>query len=167
MNRRIQRLLTGIRGVPCCRVTHSASIVLAVLCIDGCARRLFPPANLAEPGWTSREEQVVWCPRSGAAELTAELLVASYSDGRRFVQLSKQAFPLVTAQILGNDWSIAAGGHVRASGHLPAPSQVAWFQFQSLPPTNAGKGWRLENKSNGIWRVTNLRSGEFIEGGGP
>src|SRR5688572_11265650 len=66
----------------------------------------FAAANLSEPGWTVREGQAVWRPKTGAPEIAGELLLASHRNGETWLQFTKTPLPLVVARITTNRWQI-------------------------------------------------------------
>ncbi|MDB6056500.1 MAG: hypothetical protein JWO95_344, partial [Verrucomicrobiales bacterium] len=73
--------------------------VCVISALAGCrTMKPLPPANLKEPGWTVREGQAVWKRKASEPEIAGEILLATRSDGRAFVQFSKNPFPLVIAQ---------------------------------------------------------------------
>lgn len=110
--------------------------------------------------------QAVWKPTRNRPELTGELLMAMDVHGNYFVQMSKDPFPMVTAQVSGATWQIEFGANQRRwSGEGDPPRRFAWFQ---LPPAISGnsveRGWTFERADTGSWKLTNPRSGEFLEG---
>src|SRR2546422_5254946 len=61
-----------------------------------CACRTVPPlapANLSEPGWTMREGQAVWRPKTEGPEIAGELLVAIHRTGETYLQFTKTPLP--------------------------------------------------------------------------
>src|SRR5688572_29399594 len=65
-----------------------------------------PPMNLGEPGWTIRQGQAAWRPKSDAPDIAGDLLVAMHVDGRSQVQFTKPPLPFVVAQRHANSWQI-------------------------------------------------------------
>ena len=154
------------------RALHSATgcvIVGLLLIVCGCAGPRLAPVDLQEPGWVVRESQVVWRPRRDAPELVGELMVATHPDGRRFVQHSKQALPLITAQESSRGWNLSSTlRRGRFGGGPPATDRVPWFQFSSIPPSlPVSSRWQLETGTNGMWRLSQPATGEVVEGGIP
>jgi len=134
-----------------------------------CSCRTVPPlpaVNLAEPGWRVQRGQAVWRSRQDAPEIAGELLVATHSDGRAFLQFTKTPLPLVVAQTTSNAWRIqfvAEGKSWSAPGKPPA--QLAWLQLlrcvrDSAPPAN----WHWRPRDDGHWRLENNVTGEMLEG---
>ncbi len=154
-------------------VPRSTRLALASLVAGlaaGCAAPRLAPVDLAEPGWTIRESAAVWHPPGNAPELAGELLVASHPDGRRFVQFSKQSFPVVVATVAPAGWSIGSplrkgppfGGRGRPTDRVP------WFQFRSLPPgTPDSPRWQSVGTPGQPWRLQATRGNEFVEGPAP
>lgn len=151
------------------RAATGGIILGSLLFACGCAGPRLAPVDLQESGWVVRESQVVWRPRRDAPELVGELMVATHPDGRRFVQLSKQALPLVTAQQASQGWNLSSTlRRGRFGGGLPATDRVPWFQFSTLPPSRPiSPRWRLETGTNGAWRLSQPDTGEVVEGGVP
>jgi hypothetical protein len=153
------------------RIISKAFLVLAtlfVLCaVSGCrTSRPLPPANLSETGWRVRQGQTVWRSKAGAPEIAGELLVASQSDGRMFLQFTKTPLPFVVAQITADAWQIEFIVENRAfSGPGKPPSQLGWLQLArclaALPPP---RRWRWEKLDDGHWRLENKTTGELFEG---
>lgn len=120
-----------------------------------------PPVNLKEPGWTVRRGEAVWRRERGGEGIAGEFLSATRPDGRAFVELSKDAFPLAIGQTAPQAWTIEFPLQNRHfSGHGQAPSRFIILQFPQvlagLPPPRGiswqpqkGGGWRLENRSSG------------------
>src|SRR5262249_22496427 len=73
-----------------------------LICAAGC--HFMPPANLTEPGWRVREGQAVWRAKREAPEIAGEILLATRSDGRTFVQFTKTPFPFLIGQTTTNRW---------------------------------------------------------------
>src|SRR5689334_1231544 len=89
-----------------------------------------PPANLSEPGWTIRQGQAVWAAKRGAPDVAGEIMVATNSDNRTFVQFTKTPFPLMTARTEGNSWQIESPlQNRRFTGRGSPPRGLMWFQL--------------------------------------
>src|ERR1700741_4051068 len=124
------------------------------------------PVNLATPGWTTREGQAVWRPRTGAPEIAGDLTVATRPDGSSFVQFTKTPIPFVVARAEGNAWQIHfVPGNKTYSGHGRPPGRIGWLQ---LPTSLAGvpppKPWQWQMLGNNNWRLSNPTTGESLEG---
>jgi len=124
-----------------------------------------PAADLAEPGWTLRQGQAIWKPKKNAAEIAGELMVATRTDGRTFVQFIKTPFPLAIAQTTSNLWEvqIPAQNRVFAGRGVP-PARVAWLQLaRALSGNAASDPWILERQGS-QWQFQNPRTGETLSG---
>src|SRR5262245_41804452 len=74
-----------------------------LICLTACRTiGVLPPVDLSEAGWTVRQGQALWQPRTGAPEIAGEILLATHPDGRQFVQFTKNPFPLVSVQTSTN-----------------------------------------------------------------
>src|SRR6266436_5715904 len=81
------------------------------------------PANLSAPGWTIRQGQAVWRPKTEAPEIAGELLVATHRNGQTFLQFTKTPLPFVVARITTNRWRIEfVVDHREFTGHGQPPS---------------------------------------------
>lgn len=135
----------------------------------GCANIQVPPSSLERPGWVVQETAAIWRPPTAATELAGELLSARHTDGSLFVQFSKQGLPLVTARTTTNYWEISSAmrsqRHTGRLRHGGPPDQVPWFYCATVPPVAPKNSrWQVTSKPDGIWRITNPRTGEFVEG---
>jgi hypothetical protein len=125
----------------------------------------FPPANLKEPGWTVRSGEAVWRRERGGEGLAGEFLAATRPDGRAFVQLSKDAFPLAVGQEAPDAWTIEFPlQNKHYSGRGQAPSRIILLQ---LPRVLAGlrtpKDISWQPRNGGAWRLENRSSGESLD----
>ena len=138
-----------------------------LLVATGCqTARPLPPANLKEPGWTVHEGQAVWRTNRGKREVAGEFLFATRTDGRVFVQFSKNPFPLVIAQSTASTWFAEIPTQKkRYSGHGKPPARLIWLYlphvFAGQPPP---KGWSWKTLERNGWRLENQATGESIEG---
>src|SRR5881296_2669342 len=86
---------------------HSLFWFVSVLGCCACrTASLLSPANLSGPGWTIREGQAVWRPKTEAPEIAGELLVATHRNGETFLQFTKTPLAFVVARITTNRWHI-------------------------------------------------------------
>jgi hypothetical protein len=141
-------------------------ILTGLMFFSGCATT---PQNLftvSGPGWTVRQGQALWTPRSGAPQIGGDLIVATDANRRALVQFEKMPLSLVTAQVTPEFWTIRfaqRGGFWK--GHQPAPTRTIWLY---LPAALAGKPlpeplhFNLEHSGN--WRLENPKTGEILEG---
>jgi hypothetical protein len=142
-------------------------VVLGAALLTGCSGPRLAPVDLSAPGWRVQEVAAVWRPRREAPELSGELLLATHPSGERLVQFSKQALPLVTAQVATNGWTLSSSLRAGRFGGRARPTErVPWFQFSQLPPAapRPASRWRLDTTAEGHWRLTEARTGETLEG---
>jgi hypothetical protein len=141
--------------------------LLLLLALAGC-RTVLPPlpeANLKQPGWKAREGQAIWRLAHRKEELAGEVLVATRSDGRAFVQFSKNPFPFVIAQATANSWEVTfPAQNKHYAGRGKPPERLIWLYLPRLlsgqpPPAN----WIWHEDASG-WRLENHSSGEALEG---
>ena len=157
---------TGLNS-RCLSKLHPLLWLACVLGLGGCRMaRPLPPANLAEPGWTLREGQVVWRRKTTDPEIAGELLVATQRNGETFLQFSKTPLPFVVARLTTNRWYIEFVTVQRKfSGHGQPPS---WFGWLHLAGCVAGRSppatWHWKKLADDRWRLENRASGERFEG---
>jgi hypothetical protein len=151
----------GIRPIFCL-------LLLFSLYLWGCQTvPTLPIVNLSEPGWSTRQGQVVWRSKMNAPEIAGELLVATHQDGRSFVQFTKTPLPFIIGQSTTNSWQIHFVPSKRTySGHGFPPTRLSWLYLprclSGFPPP---KFWHWqEHPDNNGWRLENVRTGEFLEG---
>jgi hypothetical protein len=125
-----------------------------------------PPADFSAPGWRVQQGQAVWKPASKRPELAGDLLLATNANGNVFIQFSKMPFPLVTAQISGEQWQIEFGADKFTWQGRGTPSdRFAWFQLpHALIDTHTGRDWKFTHPASSSWRLENPRTGETLEG---
>jgi len=152
------------------RVSYALAVVcgiVQVLLATGCGTvPVVPPADLSQPGWTTRQGQAVWRPGKAAPELAGDLVVATRDDGSCFIQFTKTPLPLVTAEATTNAWRLCvAPTDTTRSGGGPAPLLVVWFCLpRCLAHLSPGKAWSWETLPDNGWRLANPATGEFLEG---
>jgi hypothetical protein len=141
-------------------------LILAIV-TSGCftlTHRL-PPINLAEPGWQVSQGQAVWKLPNSEHDIAGEVVVATGSEGRSFVQFSKSPFSLVVGQTAGKHWQVEFPPENKSyAGQGTPPKRLIWLYLPRLiegqpPPRN----WVWKN-SEGSWRLENRATGETIEG---
>lgn len=142
-------------------------LLLLLIGATGC-RTLVPPlpkVDLQEPGWTLREGQAVWHLPKSAQEIAGEVLLASRSDGRAFVQFIKPPFPLVIAQMTSNRWEVEfPPQNRRYAGRGKPPKRLIWLYLPRVlcgeaPPKNWI--WRQDNNR---WHLENSAQRESLDG---
>ncbi len=125
-----------------------------------------PPADLSTPGWHVISGQALWKASRQHVELAADLMFATNSTGDYLVQLTKDPFPLVTAEVVGGQWQIQfQAGLYSRSGHGAPPARFPDFQLpQVLRGGAPGADWRFEWVNTNAWRLENPETGETLEG---
>lgn len=152
-------------GIPSSRLGVLLSFMLLAA---GC--RIAPPlprADLSAPGWRIQQGQAIWKPSSNRPELTGDLLLATNVNGGFFVQLTKDPFPLVTAESLNSQWQIEFGADEHSwGGRGGPPARFAWFQLpRALLGEKITANWHFETVTTNSWRIENRQTGETLEGG--
>jgi hypothetical protein len=96
--------------------------------------------------------------------MAGELVLATTSAGRAFVQFSKDPFPIVVAQRTSNSWELRIPAKdQRWSGYGKPPRRIPWLQ---LPEALAGRPappWQLSFSNPSRGRFENPETGESIE----
>lgn len=125
-----------------------------------------PAVNLSEPGWKIQCGQAVWKPKKDAPEIAGELLVATSSDGRTFVQFTKTPFPLVIAQTTREVWQLEFGAvNKRFSGRGEPWERFVWFQLpRFLGGSKNSRQWAWQTFKDNRWLLRNRITGESLEG---
>jgi hypothetical protein len=139
----------------------------ASLLFSGCetnkTQNLFAVTGSA---WTIKQGQGLWTARRGAPQIGGDIVLASDGNGRSFVQFDKTPLTIVTAQTTPERWLIRfpQGGGVWA-GHQPAPPRTIWLYLgDALAGKSLPKPLSFKQKSDGNWRLENLKTGEILEG---
>jgi hypothetical protein len=151
------------------RVSRSIFILSALmlnLCAGCRTANPLPPADLSAPGWRVQQGQAVWKPSSSRPELAGDLLLATNVNGNFFVQFAKIPFPLVTAQVSGDQWQIEFGADKHSwHGRGTPPNYFGWFQLpRALLDPSLGDNWKFTHNETNSWRLQNSRTGETLEG---
>ena len=144
-------------------------MLVCVLALAAISCRTIPPlgpADLSQPGWHIRQGQAVWKPPGARPELSGELLFAANDDGDVFIQFSKSPFALVTAQTSNHRWHIEFGSVNYSAGGIGQPSdRFSWFELSpALGGAPLRSPWHFERTSATNWKLSNLRTGETLEG---
>jgi hypothetical protein len=137
-----------------------------VFCVSCRTTNYLPPADFSAPGWCVQQGQAIWKPAKNRPELVGDLLLATNADGSFFIQFSKNPFPLATAQISGDRWQIEFGADEHTwRGRGATPERFVWFQLpRALMAENVSSNWKFEHVATNVWRLTNSRTGETLEG---
>ena len=169
MNRPPPRRQFHTTGLNSRNLRKLRSLFWLVFALAWGACRTVPPfaaVNLSEPGWTLREGQAVWRPKTGTPEIAGELLVATHRSGETWLQFTKTPLPLVVARITTNRWHIEfVADHRDYSGHGHPPAQIGWLQLAGCVAGNAPPAqWRWEKLPENRWRLESRIRGEMFEG---
>lgn len=136
--------------------------------LSGVACRTFsalPPAELSEPGWQVRHGQATWLSLRQNSEITGELLCAIHENGDSVVQFAKPPFTIAAARTHGDLWQIEFGAGERIwRGRGVPPTRFVWFQLPQFARTNELTAPWKASLSNGLWKLENKRTGEWLEG---
>ena len=149
------------------RKLHSLLWLVAALACGAC--RTVPPfaaANLSDPGWTVRQGQAVWRPKTEAPEIAGELLVATHRNGETLLQFTKIPLPLVVARTATNRWHIEfVADHRGYSGRGKPPARIGWLHLASCVAGHAPPApWHCEKRPDNHWRLESRINGELFEG---
>lgn len=138
-----------------------------IICLAGCQTiPTLPPADLSASGWFLHQGQAVWSTGHGAPEIAGELVLATNTEGRVFVQFTKTPVPFLVAQSTTNSWQLHSVPDDRTySGRGNPPVRAIWLW---LPRCLAGitppKPLVWEHRESSNWRLENTATGEFLEG---
>ena len=142
-------------------------LVIAFL-TAGCKTAPSPPAaDFSALGWRVQHGQAVWKPSAQRPEFAGDLLLATNANGNFFAQLTKDPFPLVTAESMDGQWQIEFGADEHPwRGHGAPPERFVWFQLpRALLGEPLASNWHFITVNNNSWRLENTRTGEILEGG--
>lgn len=146
----------------------AAGLALALVCGAGCRTAApFPPADVSAPGWHLQQGQAIWKPANNRSDLAGDLLLATNANGDYFVQLTKDPFPVVTAESVEGQWQIEFGADEHAwRGRGEPPARFVWFQLpRALLGEKIAGSWHFEMVTTNSWRLENKHTGETLEGG--
>ncbi len=149
------------------QVGRSLGPVTALAAIlTGCGTVPMASVNLSEPGWTTRQGQVVWRAKKDAPEIAGDLIVAANPDGRSFVQFTKTPLPFVVAQSTADAWRIQfVPLNKTYSGRGVPPKRLIWLYLpRCLAGLSPPEPWTWQSLPNNGWHLENRNTGEFLEG---
>jgi hypothetical protein len=138
-----------------------------LLLLNGCQTAApLPPVNLSEPGWKVRQGQALWKSGRDAPEIAGEILMASHSDGRGWIQFIKTPLPLVTAQLTAGKWQIEFIPQKRIyAGNDEPPVRFLWLQLlRALHGVTPPPSLHFHQGRNGSWLLENTTNGEILSG---
>jgi hypothetical protein len=112
-----------------------------------------------------RQGQAIWKLPAGRPDVAGELLLATSTDGKGYVQFSKSPFTLVVGQVTAQGWQVEFPPQdKRYAGPGAPPKRLLWLQLPGLVQgKNPPAGWHW-SESDGNFRLENPASGEAIEG---
>ena len=143
------------------------SVLLAVLMLFcGCRTTTKSLFTASGSGWHIQEGQALWRPERGLPEFGGDLVLASDADGRCLLQFDKTPLSLVFVQTTPTQWLIRfSQRQMGFAGRGPGSTRFAWLYLHTalagepLPPP-----LYFERKTDGGWRLENIRTGETMEG---
>lgn len=133
----------------------------------GCATTA--PQNLfaiSGPGWHVEQGQALWTPKRGAPQFGGDLILATDTNGRSFVQFSKTPLTIATAEVTPERWLLRfPQGGGTWSGHGPPPTRTVWpYLADALAGKALPEPLNFEQKTGGNWQLENPKTGEILEG---
>ena len=158
-------ILRQVALQPFWRAKSSFAAVALVCCFAGCRTApSVPPVNLSEPGWGLRQGQALWRSKKDAPEIAGEVILATNTTGRAFIQFLKNPLPLVTAQISPQGWQIEFIPEKRHfGGRGTPPRQLLWLHLlRALEQTRLPSGVEFGKIPEGGVRIDNKGTGESI-----
>ncbi|HMC26994.1 MAG TPA: hypothetical protein VKM56_04275 [Verrucomicrobiae bacterium] len=136
-----------------------------ICCFSGCRTGpSLPPVNLSKPGWQLRQGQALWRSKKKAPEIAGEVILATNTTGRAFIQFLKNPLPLLTAQISPQGWQIEfipEKRHFGGRGIPPKP--LLWLHLlDALQSAPLPRGIEFAKAPDGAVRIENKETGENI-----
>jgi hypothetical protein len=96
--------------------------------------------------------------------MAGDLILATTSDGRVFVQFSKDPFPILNAQKTSRRWELRIPArNQRWSGYGSPPRRIPWLWLPEVLAGHPAPPWRLQASGPDRQRLENPKTGEFIE----
>ena len=147
------------------RLPRGLISLLLFLAVLGQGCRSLPPADITAPGWSVRQGQAVWH-RPDGGEIAGELLVAQGPAARWVVQFIKTPFPLMLGQLTAQAWEVTIPTEKRHfSGPGNPPTKILLLHLpRALSGLPLARDLKWENDSSAHWKLSNLKSGEYLEG---
>jgi len=156
----------SFRTLRCARFSRALLIATGLICaFSGCRTGPpLPPVNVSQPGWELRQGQALWRSKKDAPEIAGEVILATNTTGRAFIQFLKNPLQLVTAQIAPEGWQIEfipEKKHFGGRGRPPKP--LLWLHLlRGLANARLPSGLQFGKLPDGGVRIENKGSGESI-----
>ena len=133
---------------------------------SGCQTPTTSLFTAAGPGWRVQEGQALWRPQRGYPELAGDLVAVTDQNDRCLLQFSKTPVTLVSAQVTRTNWLIQfPPQELFFMGRGKPPTRFAWLYLHSaLSGEPLPSDFQFQRKTDGSWRLENVRSGETLEG---
>jgi len=148
------------------QITLRSVLLASLMFCGGCQTATKSLFTVSGPGWHIQEGQALWRPRRGMPELAGDIVMASDSAGRCYIQFAKTPMSLVCAQTTPTNWLIQfppAG--MSFAGHGRPSKRFAWLYLHAaLAGEPLPKSLHFETKPDGGWRLENRRSEETLDG---
>ncbi len=144
-----------------------ASGLLAIFMVcAGCHTATQSLFTVSGPGWHVQEGQAVWRPRWQRPSLGGDLVLATHQDGRSWLEFSKPALPMVSAQITRTNWLVQfPAADMGFTGRGKPPTRfVLLYLHAALSGESLPARVRFAREPDGSWRLENARTGELLEG---
>ncbi|MFW2403785.1 MAG: hypothetical protein ACN4GT_03385 [Gammaproteobacteria bacterium] len=123
------------------------------------------PVDLDAPGWQVWTGQATWRRNAEAPRLAGDIVAARRDNDDVFVNFSKAALPLFSAQTADGKWQIEFVERGRDySGRGKPPKRFAWFFLPALlaDPTAELEGWSVDRPAADELVLENPETGEII-----
>lgn len=140
-------------------------LAASLLFFSGCATTPDNLFTVSSPDWHVQQGQALWTPKRGASQIGGDLVLATDSNGRSFVQFDKTPLTIVSVQTTPEQWLIRFPQGGLWKGHEPAPTRTIWLYLgDAIAGRPLPKVLHFEQKPGGNWRLENTKTGEILEG---
>ncbi len=146
------------------RRTIFRAVALGLL-LTGCRSAPMPVEETTPVAAVRHEGQAAWTPAQGQAAVVIDLQLWTRSTGEASLDVSKAGLPFVAVHLTRRGWRIEAVTGARYSARGEPPARVGWLQLATaLAGRRPTPPWRMEQKVDGNWRLSNAGSGESFDG---
>ena len=115
-----------------CRLAIGSVLLAILMLCGGCQTAITSLFTVSGPGWHVQEGQAIWRPRRGFPELGGDLVMASDTNGRCFIEFAKSPMSLVCAHTTRTNWLIQfPAGNMSFTGHRKPPTRFAWLYLHA------------------------------------